>query len=513
MDRQDSGFLLRRDPDKAFRSGAHLQLGELADGAVTRFLAAEGWQAYLTILYALLLLRRRHELAPLHSDLYDFVRMTIEAIPGHGPYPPESFAADMTQLAAWGCMRKDVEASRIRGYKDRSRENFRYTLRRDALSLLEWLEERLEDRLHGSVQDGRDLLLDLAGRLQELLKLVRKASEAGPDADAARRVVYLLQVVDEGIDLITADLTSLRAEMNGFARGLVAKDDLQKVVGGLEKYASQYVRRMRDLGLVAYKSARRLARPASRAVVDRAHRLMEEERIFRRKSLRDPSEIVGAALPFLAPQGHLTEACSRVEQMASEVVRRIHRQLKDLERRNFRLEEIGARLAQMSALPEADRRPGEFLDALCAFAHFRNDPFPGTDGGKARPPAPRRSGGWAPRMPPAPLKAKRLKVAAIFKADEERMRALREYVRLTLLGGRPSGLLSEAALKTGDDPLGWLAVAKARYLGGGRRLRRAGIMADPRPGSTTLSVDGKHLWTQEHELAVVDSASLAKTHD
>lgn len=513
MSDQDPGFLLRREPEKAFRANAHLLLRELADGDVPRFLAADGWREYLTILYALLLFRRRHELAPLHADLYDFVRPTLETISGHGSYPSESFAADMNQLAAWGCVRKDVEASRIRGYKDRSRENFRYTLQRDAVSFLEWLEERLEDRLHGGIQDGRDLLLDLAGRLQEILKLARKSPESGLDPDSARRMLYLLQSVDEGIDLITADLTSLRAEMHTFARGLAAKDDLKKVVLGLEKYASHYVRRMRDLGLVAYKSARRLARPSCRKTIDQAQSVIEEERIFRHKGLRNPNEIISAALPFLEPQGRLTEACARVEQMASEVVRRVHRQLKDLERRNFRLEELGARLEQMAAAAEEDRRPSAFLNALFAFAHFQNDPFPGADGGKARPPAPRKSSGWTSRGQPAPLRKKRLRVAAVFEAEEERLRALREYVRMTLLSGRSRGMLSEATLKPGDDPLGWLAVAKARYLAGGRRLRRAGIEADARPGELTLSSEGKHVWTQEHELKIENVPALARIND
>jgi len=476
-------------------------LRDLADRDVTAFLTAESWQVYLTVLYALLLLRRRHELAPLHADLYDNVRGAIEAIPGRNPYTSESFAGDMAQLAAWQCVRKDAEISRIRGYKDRSRENFRYTLNRDAVSFLEWLESRLEDRIHGGAHDGRDLLLDLAGRLQEILKIKNATKDKALDSDSARRILYLLEAVDDGVDSINADLTALRAEMHAFARGLAAKEDLKKVVTGLEKYAAQYVRRMRDLGSAGYKTARRLAQPSSRRVLLEAQKILEAERSFRHQSLRDPNEIIEAALPFLEPQGHLADGCSRVEQMASEVVRRVHRQLKDLEVRNFRLEEIGARLGQIASLSETDgRKATAYLEALCAFAHFRNDPFPGQDG-KARPPAPRRSGDWRSRQPPAALRKKRLRVQAVFQDDEAKRRALREHARL-VLGGRDRGKLSETALNPGDNPFVWLEVAKAHYLGGGRRLKRAGVAVAKAPGSATLSADGKYILSEDHELEI-----------
>lgn len=506
LPRQDPASLLRREPEKAYRLNTHLRLRDLADGEVTRFLSAEAWPVYLTLLYALMLFRRRHELAPLHEDLYDRVRPSVEAHTG-SPYDPGSFASDMKQLVDWGCVRKDIEAARIRGYRDRSRENFRYALTRDAVSFLEWLEARLEDRVRGNVQDGRELLLDLVARLQEILKVVLKSRSSRLDADSARRLLYLLEAVDEGMDLIVGDLTSLRAEMHAFARGLAPQEDLKKVVARLEKYVAHYLRRMRDLGVKAYIAARRLAQSSRRNALRQARDTLEEERIFRRQGPRHPDEILDAALPFLKPEGQLAEACSRVDGMASEVVRRVQRHLRDIEARNFRLEELRARLAQMAALPEEDPRPAAYLKALVAFAHFRHDPHPDPEGGKARPPEPRRSYLWSPRGEPSPVRAKR-PVRAFFEGQEAKRQTLREYVQETLLKGRREGFLSEASLHPGDDPLGWLAVAKARYLGAGRELRRAGLCAERRPGSTTLSADGKHLWCMDHDLRVGDDRSV-----
>src|SRR5688572_26516952 len=115
------------------------RLAELSDGPVTRFLFSEAGPVYLTLLYALLVSRRRHELAPLHADLYDAVHSAIAELTIDGEYSLDAFALDLNQLAQWGCVRKEVEVMRVRGYRDRSRENFRYSLTEDAVSFLEWL--------------------------------------------------------------------------------------------------------------------------------------------------------------------------------------------------------------------------------------------------------------------------------------------------------------------------------------------------------------------------------------
>ena len=189
--------------------------------------------------------------------------------------------------------------------------------------------------------------------------------------------------------------------------------------------------------------------------------------------------------------------------MASEVVRRIDRRLRDLETRNFRLEEIRSRIAQMSGFPESDSRMAEYLGCLTGFAHFRHDPNPDSDGSMTRPPAPRRASDWTARRDPAPLRRPRTPVETIEEAELDKRRKLREYVRMTLLGGRPQGLLSEAELKAGEDPLGWLAVAKAKYLAGGRELRRAGIEAEEKGSKAELSSGRVHLSTSNHELKVL----------
>jgi hypothetical protein len=108
---------------------------------VASVLTAERAGAYLNVLYSLLLLRRSHELQPLHDDLYRHVHPAQTA--ARGSYGVDEFAQDLAQLAAWGCVERIVEALRIRGYRDNRREQFRYRLTQDAVALLEWLEERL----------------------------------------------------------------------------------------------------------------------------------------------------------------------------------------------------------------------------------------------------------------------------------------------------------------------------------------------------------------------------------
>jgi hypothetical protein len=264
----EAAGLLRREPRDGFRRGAHLRLADLADGGVTRFLSAEAAPVYLTLLYALLLFRRRHELDPLHTVLFDEIRPVVESQTA-APYSLDAFASDVNQLVEWGCLKREVEAERIRGYRDRSRDHFRYTLTSDTVSFLEWLEGRLDHRVHGTLQDGRDLLLDLTQRLNEAAKIVRRLREGGDEEDA-RRLIYLLESADNDMDAIGRDLTVLRAEMHAYSRGLATADDLRRVVDGLERYVARYVRRLRELGGRAYMAARRITRKPALDVLARA---------------------------------------------------------------------------------------------------------------------------------------------------------------------------------------------------------------------------------------------------
>lgn len=496
-----TGQRLDRGAVADFRSGGHLALRRLSDGPVTRFLFADRADAYLTILYALLLKRRRHDLAPLHGDLYDSVKEAVEP-GGEDGYSQTVFSADLSQLTEWGCLRKEVEVNRIRGYKDRRREIFRYELSADAVSFLEWLEGRMHERLHGKIQDGRDLLEDLVGRLNETASLVKKVRDTDLDEEIARRLMYLLAAADQGMDQVTHDLIALRAEMHRYARGRADAAELKVVLERLESYAKRYARRMRELGTRAYKSAIRLARPSSRAVLRRSLELAAGEGSLLRRALPDPDAILDAAIPYLSPRGGLLSACAGVEDMACDVVARVHRYLRDIELRNVRLEDLRARIGQLACLDDDDRRPRAFLRRLMAFAHFSNDPNIDADGGKAAPPLPRRFGDWSPRGEPAALRRPTGTPEAVFRAAEERRSGLRDYVWMALLGGRREGLLSQAALRPSDDPLGWFEVAKACYLAGGREMRRCGFMATEIGGRAALSRGLVHLETSDHRLDV-----------
>ncbi len=491
---------LRREPREAFGRGDHLALSGLADGPVTRFLFAEAGPVYLTLLYALLLFRRRHELDPLHADLYDEARPVIEKSIAPG-YSLDAFASDMGQLTEWGCVRREVEAARIRGYRDRSREHFRYTLTNDTVSFLEWLEGRLEDRVHGSAQDGRDLLLDLTQRLNEAAKIARRVREEGGDEDA-RRLVHLIESADGEIGGISRDLTSLRAEMHAYARGLAAAEDLRKVVEGLERYVARYVHRLRELGGRAYLAARRLTRKSSLDALRRAQATLRSDAAGFRSSRRDAGEILlNAVLPFLRPGGRLLETCSRVEEMAAQVIQRVHRRLRDLELRNFRLEEIGARLRDVAALYDDDERPGLFLRRLVAFAHFPHDPNLESDG-KAQVPLVRAFREHTQRGVPEPLRRPAIRPEDALVPEGERRARLRDFVHQVLLRGAFEGRLSQARLVAGENPLDWLMVGKAAYLNQGRDLARSGVQVQETEGEAALSVETTHLLTVDHQLSV-----------
>ncbi|NOY93915.1 MAG: DUF2397 family protein, partial [Deltaproteobacteria bacterium] len=363
--------LLREAPREAFDAGlAPLLLGGIRP-SVSHVLTAERAPAYITLLYGLLLLRRGHELQPLHEDIAHVVADATRALEAEPR--PEQLAQDLDQLERWGCVSRRAEALKILSYKDNRRKRFRYRLEPDAVALLEWLEVRL---VEGRASDGRDLLADVLGQLTELKRVLDRFRRGDEDDDMPRRAMHLLAAVDATCDALSEELVSFRAEMIGFVSQRYRLEHLRQIVSWLERYLGVYLSSLETTRESIAERLRVLSQPRYRRALAACHARLEAERaetpaMLRGSGrLRDPDELLDAAAPYFGAEGTLRTLTHHIDDSARAVLHKMHRHQAELERRNARLEDLRATIARVAALPPDSTTPdlGELLRATVASA-------------------------------------------------------------------------------------------------------------------------------------------------
>lgn len=445
---------------------------------VTAVVTAERGPFYLTILYALLLYRRDHELEPLHEDV---AARAVPAARHHGPYDGLAFHHDVLQLVAWGAIEAITEALKLRSYTDNRRERYRYRLTDDAVALLEWLEGRLLARLHARAGDNRDRLTDVAGHLRELTRGLARWRAAPGDPDDARRAVHLVELIGDTLDRVGGELIALRADLVAFAARPYQPARLAALLAWLERYVALYVERLAGLrGALAEQLAEleaphhRAALAACQAALVAEHALVE--RAVGAAPIVDACARMAAHAAFFAAGGPLARLTGLVDAAGRAAIVRVRRHLRELERRSTRLADLGAAIATIAAGPERDPRRAAWHRALVASAQVRVDLRPATGAQRMAPPPLR--GATEPRAAPTapPLARKRGSLEATRALAARQMVALRAWID-EALGPRPEVALAELAggpLAGGDGPRRWLDVARAAHLGRGAVLRQAG---------------------------------------
>jgi uncharacterized protein DUF2397 len=497
--------LLGDDRDQAFLEGAAPLLAGAAGGNVIHILTGERVGFYLNILFGMLILRRGHELEPLHEDLYHHVRVPQALLDAR--YDLDGFAQDLAQLVAWGAIERMAEAMKIRGYRDNRRQRFRYRLTDDAVALLEWLESRLAERLEGRTRDSRDRLADVLGQLKELLRLLdawRKdeRKEERKDErkderteDSARRAFHLAAALDDATHAISDELLGFRATMLGFAARPYELAALRGILGWLERYVRLYLLRIEELRREVAERLGLLAQPRYRRALAECRELLLRElmatprELRRGGALRRADDLVDAQLPFFAEGGGLVVLCTKIDDSARAVLRKMHRHLRELEQRSARLADLRARVRELASLPPfplEEPRLADFVNALVAAAHARFDRAAARAGERRTPPVPRSHATQAPPTAHPPLRAKARTPDDVRELRARREAELRRWLHQGILAESPSRLLSQASPTARDAPRRWLDVARARHLGGGRALSRLGAVISAHPGEARL---------------------------
>ena len=407
----------------------------------------------------------------------------------------QAFARDVDQLVTWGCLDRHAEPLRIRGYKDIRRERFRYRLTDDAVGMLEWLEAGLERRLHGSTNDGRDLLVDVLGHLKELSRVVSQWHKGERSEEAPRRAMHLLSLVDDRAHAIAEELLAFRGSMLAFAARPYDLGALRAILEWLSRYVTVYLERIETLRREIVARLDELAQPRFRRALAEQHDILAGERIgtptaFRAGgALREAHELLDAQRPFFADGGRLVELCSRIDDSGRAVLRKMHRHLREIERRSARLEDLRARMAEIVVLdPDCDdERLAAFANSVVSSAHARFGSRHGATTERALPPLPRRHSPPAvDRSHRAPLREKKTPPATVRELRARRLAELRAWVDEVLLKGRREIRLGADPPNQPDAPRRWLDVARARHLNRSRDLVRIDVAIDAADGDTRI---------------------------
>ncbi len=487
--------MLGADREAAFEDGCAPLLGSALAGRVTSLLAADRAGHYLNLVYALLLLRRGHELEPRHTDLYARV-LGPQRLLG-GEYTQDEFAHDLDQLLEWGAVDRITEAQRLRGYKDNRRVQFRYRLTDDAVALLEWLETRLAAKLEGRVRDGRDRLTDVVAFLKEAKRVLDGWRKGARNPDDARRAYYLLEAVGDAVGDLSDELLAFRAEMVAFAHQPYDLAALRDILHWLERYVLLYLGRVEQLRTEIRDRLAQLSAPRYRQAVDECRAVVDDERaatprlVRQTGPLRGAGELIAIADRFFRHGGRLADLCRHIDDSARAVLVKMHHHVKELERRNARLDDVRATVAAIASLdPNADL--AAFANRLLASAHARFDRRPGFADHRVAPPVPRRHAPAADQRAAArPLRPKRGSPEDARALRAKRLGELRAWLHSAVLGPRCPVRLSEVDGWHDGAPRRWIEVARARHLGGeGDARRKLAATFEPAEGTATIETRG-----------------------
>jgi hypothetical protein len=207
--------------------------------------------------------------------------------------------------------------------------------------------------------------------------------------------------------------------------------------------------------------------------------------------LRGETELLDAAVAFFQHDGRMAELCRYVDESGRAVLLKMHRHIRELERRSARLDDLRATIGALAARP-ADTDPGYggYVNHLLASAHGRFDRRAGTLGHRVAPPAPRKHELSADRRASArPLADKQAGPAEARALRAKMLAELAEWVQRRVLGDAERALLSAAALDDPGDVRRVMDLAKAWHLAGGKHLRDLAVRVDAAPGRAALGTE------------------------
>lgn len=474
-------------------------------------LLAERAPCYVLILHGVLEFRRRHELEPLHEDLYEGVRASFETVTGT-VCTPDAFSQDIRQLQLWSLITCRIEQERLRGYRDNRRRKFRYRLADEATAFLLWLEERQRDDLQPDAPDTRDVLEELSGTLRETARRMNRPGGVD-DLDSARAIMYRLSRMSALTYEASRSLGELNVRLLGFVLGRYDIETARDIVNELDHFLKRFLVRIHALREDIVPELSRLRQPRYRARWRTCVERLESERqatshLLRAGGRLNPDDELETLARFYAPDGALAKLCLRVSSSALLVWRKLYAHLRELERRSHRLEDLRMRVGEMAQQSPDDTRAAAFIQALLVPARMIGDMHYWSETENADPPEPRWEKHRARVQASDYLTTKQTAGSQPTQSiEDQRLRRLQDWMQRAGLAPETEQPVraSDANFAEYADFANLIEMARQGLLGHGTRLRKIGYALTPQPEFVEVKAAGQAL--AFHELLVARAAS------
>ncbi|MDD2466891.1 MAG: DUF2397 family protein [Desulfobulbus sp.] len=457
---------------------------------------------YLNILYSLLLFKRDYELEPLYEDIFQGIFSPQSLL--DNDYTQTKFRYDIEQLTNWELISFRIEKQRLRGYRDNRKRKFRYRLTNEAVAFLEWLEQRYLDDIQSRGNDTRDLLGESRGSLGELLRLLHlfKEEEEGQE-DTARRVLFQLFKTSDLCQEISVNLADLNGRLLFFLVQHYQIEEVRKLIREIESYVDNFLQQIFNLRREIVPLLERLRKESNTNKILECHRIMETERQRTPNLLQSRRMVHVAAIPenlqtFFEEQGSLDKLLQRINNASMKVWQKLRSHLRELERKNNRLQDIRCRIEEIGTLDEQADTAGFLNDLLgqplCCF-----DPNYWDKEEKAEPPVPRRRLSRHNEFPKRYLGKKKSQGKVVESLEETRLTLLERWIRenIPFDAENRQGLLSRAHISRFDDFTKIIELSRAGLLADGKRLARLDYTLTPEEQRILLFLEEQQLHCPE----------------
>ena len=487
--------LFSDEPDAAFESGLSAELVSRRNRSIGSLLNSDHSCYYIQILYRMLLFRREHELEPLNEDLYQAVKPAQESLDDN-TYGQDMFTRHMHQLLEWKLITERLEKERLRGYRDMRRDRYRYRLEDETVAFVHWLEERLHSDFEDITQDAGDLLEFVLSRLREASRALNRFKLDDSDTEKASRkaanIVFLLQNVNEYTGRICQNLNEINATLGAFLMHNYRVDEARQIIEELRSYMTGYLRRIHMLRkkilseLEAVNSGDN-AEKFEKCILIHEQEMHNAPRFLKRGQIvTSPRRMLEQLPDCYRPQGRIDSLCHRVNDSAMKVWGKLSAHLREMERKNNRLEGLNARMLEIAALPP-ETCPDEFIRELISAPGISYDPNYWDEFTKATPPRPRRDFSKQQRVIRTYLKRKHGEAKPVQTMEDSRLEELKSWISSKFKDDIEETDLSTAKVETSVDFKNIIDLARRGILGNGKSLKKIDYTLNVKDYEVTVS--------------------------
>ena len=210
---------------------------------------------------------------------------------------------------------------------------------------------------------------------------------------------------------------------------------------------------------------------------------------------------------FFEEQGGLDRLLQRINNSSLHVWQKLRSHLRELERKNNRLQDIRYRIEEIATLPRNDSAL-EFMTDLLSQPQNRFDPNYWNNIEKAEPPEPRKRMVGKTVFPKQYLSRKKTTGKVVVSMDEARLKMLKEWIQHKIpFNDKSTGFLSAAGFNSFEDFMRVIELARAGLLSDGKRLARLGYTLTPEEQRILLSVAEQSLRCPEMVVTSLQTSS------